>query len=484
MKSIKITLTTGLLFIMAFSSCKKEFLDLKPYNALPLQDALKSEADLVTALNGMYAGLRSTSLYGRLLPVKGDLMADNIYVRAANSGRFLDLNDYNIIGTSTTAGDLWGAAYIVIKNANTIINSPITGNANINQFKGEALAVRALVYFELVRNFAKPYTVDPNGLGVPLITTFDQNLLPARNTIQEVYKLITDDLAQAYSLMTFNLNGSMPITGGTTRALNSSFMTKYAARALQAKVYMHMGDWNNAKTAALDVVQNSGVTLVSNAAYIGYWRNPSPLTSRVETLFEITNDVANNTGTNALAYMYDQAGYGDLLATNDLVSKYRTGDVRLGLIITTTTSTTTTHVVNKYSNTSNASEKDDIKVLRYSDVLLILAEAYARTNDEPNARLRLNQLAQNREPAFAGYTSTGTQLINDIILERRKELAFEGDRFYDLQRLNLPIVKVRRENPNTVINVAADDFRRIFPIPQGERDVNPNIRSQQNPGYQ
>ena len=479
MKSIKIILA-GLLFI-ASSSCKKSFLDLAPYNALPLPVATSSEGNLYTAVNGLYAGLRNTDLYGRMLPVKGDLMADNTYVRAANSGRFLDFNDYNITVTSASAGAVWTAAYIVIKNANTIINSTLTANANVNQMRGEAYAIRAMVYFDLVRNFSTPFTVNPTGLGVPIITTFNETLLPTRNTIAEVYKLINDDLNQAYTLMTYNFGTSMSLAGtNIVRAMNTSYFTKYAARALQAKVYMHMGDWANAKTAALDVVTNSGVTVVTNANYITYWKNPAPLATKVETLFEVTNDLSNNNGTNALAYMYDQNGYGDILVTNDLVSKYRATDVRLQLI---TTAAGPTYIVAKYPNTLTSTDKDDVKLLRYSDVILILAEAYARTADEPNARIRVNQIAQNREPAFIGYASTGQQLLDDIILERRKELAFEGDRFFDLQRLNLPINKVRRENPNTLLPIAANDFRRIFPIPTVETDVNTNIRSQQNAGY-
>lgn len=472
------------LLLIASSSCKKSYLDLAPYSALPLPVATSSEGNLYTAVNGMYAGLRNIDLYGRMLPVKGDLMGDNTYVRAANSGRFLDFNDYNITVTNAAAQSIWTAAYIVIKNANTIINSTLTSNPNVNQLRGEAYAVRALVYFDLVRNFAKPFTVDPNGLGVPIVTKFDETSLPTRNTISEVYKLINDDLTQAYTLMTVNLGGTMSLAGtNIVRSLNSSYFTKYSARALQAKVYMHMGDWANAKVAALDVVTNSGVTLVSNAGYVAYWKNPAPLSTKVETLFEVTNDVSNNNGTNALAYMYDQNGYGDILATTDLVSKYRSTDVRLGVINTVTAAGVTTYIVNKYSNTSNANDKDDVKLLRFADVVLILAEAYARTNDEPNARIRVNQIAQNREPTFAGYTSTGTQLIDDIILERRKELAFEGDRFFDLQRINAAINKVRRENPIILISVAAGDFRRIFPIPLGETDVNPNIKTQQNAGY-
>jgi len=474
---------------MIFSSCSKSFTDLKPYNALPLADALNSEANLNTAVNGMYAGMRSVNLYGRTLPVKGDLMADNTYIKAANSGRYLDFNDYNITVGNTNAQGVWQSAYIVIKNANTIINSTLPTNPNINQFKGEAYAARALMLFELVRNFATPYTVDQNAFGIPVITQFDQNLLPTRGTVKQVYDQINNDLNQAYSLMTFNLNGSMTIAGtGATRAMNSSFFTKFGARALQAKVYMTMGDWANAKTAALDVVQNSGVTLVANAAYVNYWKNPSPRSDRVETIFEVTSDLGGNAGFDALSNIYDPAGYGDALTTNDLWGKYTATDIRRQLIIPVTpivggVPQPTIYQVNKYSNTSNVSEKDDSKVLRFADVLLILAEAYARTSDEPNALIRLNQVAQNRDASAVAYASTGPQLINDILGERRKELAFEGDRMFDLLRINATINKVRRENPTLPIVVAPNNFMRIFPIPQVEVDVNPNIRTQQNPGY-
>jgi hypothetical protein len=484
MKRVNIIIVAGLLLVTALSSCKKNFSDLKPYNALPLPDALNNEAGLNTAVNGMYSGLRSTNLFGRTTTLKGDLMGDNVYVKPANSGRYLDFNDYNIVTANANALGVWQSAYVVIKNANTIINSTLTANANINQFKGEAYAVRALMYFELVRNFCQPYTVSPDAAGVPIVTTFDQNALPGRNTLKEVYALINSDLAQAFTLMTLNLNGTMTITGtGTARPSNSSYFTKYAARALQAKVYAHMGDWPNAKTAALDVVTNSGVTLVANNALVAYWKNPAPRTDKIETLFEVSSDLGNNNGTNALAYLYDSTGYGDLLVTNDLYNKYSATDVRRQVIVAPVRAGVTVYVNNKYSNTGNANDKDDTKVLRYADVLLLLAEAYARTSDAPNALIRLNQVAQNRDASFAGFASAGQQLIDDIIAERRKELAFEGDRFFDLQRINATINKVRRENPTVLITVAPGDFRRIFPIPQAEVDVNTTIRAQQNPGY-
>ena len=133
----------------------------------------------------------------------------------------------------------------------------------------------------------------------------------------------------------------------------------------------------------------------------------------------------NNNGTNALAYFYDQAGYGDAISSDDLYNQYSATDARKGLFITGTRASQTVRIVNKYQNTSNAADKDDVKVIRYAEVLLTLAETYYHLGDEVNATLYLNMLSKQRDPSFAGYTSTSAQLLNDIILERRKELAFK-----------------------------------------------------------
>ena len=140
--------------------------------------------------------------------------------------------------------------------------------------------------------------------------------------------------------------------------------------------------------------------------------------------------------------------------------------------------------VTKYPNSNNAAEKDDTKIIRFSEILLILAEAYARTNDDANARLHLNRVAQQRDASFAGYTSSGAQLIEDILTERRKELAFEGHRYFDLARLNRDVVRFNLNGnyPSTApLTLPTSSNKRIWAIPQSERDANPNIS--QNPGY-
>ena len=126
----------------------------------------------------------------------------------------------------------------------------------------------------------------------------------------------------------------------------------------------------------------------------------------------------------------------------------------------------------------------EITTLIIGEVLLTLAEAYYRTSDEVNAKLYLNMVAKQRDPSFAGYTSTGAQLLEDIILERRKELAFEGMRYLDLQRLNRDVVRVNINNNYVGVTptlIPTTNFRRIYPIPQTERDA--NLEIEQNPGY-
>jgi hypothetical protein len=483
--------------MLVFASCSKSFLDKKPYNAVVLPESIKSEQDMQVAMSGVYAGMRNTDLFGRTLPLKGDLMADNAFVTTSNSGRYISMNTYVVTSTDAYAGAVWPLAYVVIKNANNVINATLasTGTGNIPQYVGEAYAVRALMHFELVRNFAKPYTVDQNAPGIPIVTKFDQNSKPARNTVKEVYTQIISDLEKAYSLMT--------VYRGT------GYFSKYAARALEARVYQTMGDWANAKTTALDVVTNSGWVLLPAASYVnptgtlgtsgasatntyspgGYWASPaSQTTSKNETMFEVVSDLLTNNGFDQIGFIYLQVGggYGDMLGTQELYNLYSATDVRRGLMPTAAAGYRSgqagaVYLNYKYPNPAGSGDKDDTKILRLSDIILILAEAYYNTADETNALAKLNQVAKQRDPAFAGYTSTGAQVLEDILTERRKELAFEGSRYWDLLRLKRTFTKVKNQNPLSTLTVDPTNTLLLFPIPQTELDANKNMT--QNPGY-
>jgi hypothetical protein len=404
--------------VMVLPACKKEFLDKLPPTSLTPQLALATEADLQTALMGTYAGLRATDFFGRSTPVFGDLMADNGYVSLTNSGRYTNFNTYTYTVIDGNVVGMWRAAYTAILRANNIINSTVATSVNVNQYKGEAYAVRALCYWYLVRYFAKPYTDDPTALGVPIVLEYDPQAKPARSTITEVYNLIISDLNQAYSLMTL--------------FTNSTQFSKYAAKGLQAKVYLSMGDKANAKTAAIDVINNSGFTVVPSASYVAFWGVLTPRTDKVETLFEVSSNLTANNGFDALANIYNQGGYGDILCSDPLYALFEAADIRKSLYTTGTRGgLAAVFVNNKYPGT-NGGEISDTKILRLSDVYLIAAEA-SLPGDETGAKTYANYVTSRR--GATAIASTGAQLFEDIVTERRKELAFEGDRYLDLQRL-------------------------------------------------
>jgi hypothetical protein len=471
MNFIKSTIPVLIVGGILLGSCKKDFLDLKPYNQVAADVAITNETDMQAAVNGAYAALRDVDLFGRTIPLIGDLLADNVYIAIVNSNRYLAEFNYSYLNTHANSLSTWSDAYNGILRANNIIHADIPATAVSNQLKGEALTLRAIQYFYLVNIWATPYAVDPNAEGVPIVLEYNPTLKPARNKVSEVYAQIEKDLADAFELMT-----------STTK--NSSYATKYVARALQAKVAMMKGDWNTARTAALDVVTNGGYTLAASANYVNYWKSPTPQAAKLETIWEITSDAVANGGFDALAYFYDATGYGDAIATDALYNLYSATDVRKNLMTAGTKGGQAVKYVTKYPNSSNAAEKDDTKIIRYAEVLLILAEAYARTNDETNAKVYLNMVAKQRDPSFAGYASTGAALIDDILLERRKELAFEGHRYWDLTRTKQDVVRVNLAGnypSNTPLTLPTSSNKRIWAIPQSERDANPNIT--QNPGY-
>jgi hypothetical protein len=461
--TIKNMIVTTVLFL-SLASCEKSFLELKPPTSLTPEFALATEADLQVALRGAYAGLKSTALYGRSLMVLGDMMADNTYQSALNTNRYTNFNLYNYLVTDGDVAGLWNASYTVILRANNIINSPIADNANIQQIKGEAYAIRALAYFNLVRYFGSPYTLDPSKLGVPIITTYQADLKPERAKIADVYTLINKDLTQAFTLM--------------TKFTNSSQFSKYSAKALQAKVYLAMGDKTNAKTAALDVITNSGFTAISSAAHTGYWAGVAPRTDKVETLLEISFDAVANNAFDALPYIYLQSGnYGDMLCSSELYDLFETTDIRKSLYATGIRGGLASVFVNKYG--SFTGDHSDTKVIRMSEMYLIAAEASYPSNTA-DALKYVNEVTSRR--GATAIASSGSALLEDIITERRKELAFEGERYLDMQRLQRNIAR-SKNYPAAALSIDFTNYRRIMPIPQGELDANPSIKSQQNPGW-
>lgn len=462
-----------LALVVSLTSCKKDFIELNPPTSVTPGVALGSEADVKNALSGAYAGLRNVDFYGRTVPVLGDLMADNAYQHSSNSNRYTAFSAYDFTVANANILGTWTAGYNVILRANNIINSSLPSSTTMDQYRGEAYAIRALSYFTLVRYFARPYTDNPDGLGVPLILTYDAFKKPGRAKVSEVYAQILADLTKAFDLM------KLPASSATS---NSSQFTKYAAKGLQAKVYLTMGDMPNAKAAAVDVINNSNHKTLQASDVVGYWSNSSFRTDRLETLFEVSSDAVSNLAFDGLSYIYSQNGnYGDFVVSFPFYNLFAATDVRRLLM----------PVVGRYNNPANPAiptvdkfpviqgDVSDTKVLRMSEMYLIAAEASWYT-DEAEALTFVNFITsrRNADP----IASAGAALYEDIITERRKELAFEGDRYMDLLRLKRDVAR-STNYPSAARNILYGNFRRIFPIPQVELDANATIRPQQNTGY-
>jgi hypothetical protein len=453
---------------LMLGSCSKSFVDKTPSTAIPTVQALNSVTALQSDLTALYAEIRNVDQYGRDFPVVGDIQADNTFLETSNSGRYISQFGYTVATTDAVVQGMWSESYTGILQANQIIDAAVTGADDV---KAQAYAIRALLYWKLVTIFASPYTADSSAPGVPLVLHFDVAATPGRSSVGTIYNQIVSDLKAA-----------LPASPGYS---SSIFLSTFAIEGLLARVYMYEGDYTDAQAMASDVIQNGPFTLVPYNSLVSFWANPAVKFDAVEVMFEIDCDAINNNGFDDLGGIYIN-GYQDIYCSSSLASLYTPTDARFGLLIPgKTKSHANAFIVNKYPNAEN-SDRDNPKVIRLAEVYLIAAESAARLGDNTDAQAWVNAVAELRDTANkTGYTDVGPALVTDIVQERRKELAFEGDRFYDLNRLGLPIIRGSNGGASSGdgITIPYPDFRRIAPIPLQEILRNSVIASQQNPGY-
>lgn len=472
-KNIKYILTICSVFLLI--SCSKNFLEIEPEQDLASEIVVVDLPTLQTSVTGVYNLLQDNGYYGRNLYIIPELMADNLYLSLRNTGRYLDYNNFVVSKEDSYANSSWNSIYKVAVNATRAvvggekILAKLPGKeADIKQLIGEAYALRALAHFDLVRLFAQPYnyTADASHLGIPLITQVNEDpIAPARNTVKEVFKAISEDLDKAIANM--------------TKDYKKGRFSKYAAFALAARAALYQDDYDKAISYTTEVINKTGLfKLITNSNYKDLWStdfNP-------ETMMEIVNTIDDNAGTNSLGHFFDVTGYADALVTQSLIDTYAAGDVRMEAVKEGSKPSAEKHAyfVNKFPR--GTKYDDNIKILRLAEMYLIRAEAYAKTDQDGLAQQDLEIIVTRADPAAAGsVTETGSALLDRIILERRKELAFEGHRLFDLNR-NKKNVDIDQGDGN-VIHATYPNNRFILPIPLDEINANPNIKPQQNPGY-
>jgi tetratricopeptide (TPR) repeat protein len=464
----------GLLLLIA--SCKKSELTLYPYNQVETSQAFNAETDVTLAVNGIYQGItQSGSYYNGAWNIIPDILADNLIIN--QSGRLTNKVYGEWRYTANGTYPLFGAGYTIIRRANAVLENIDRFNAGAfrDNAKGEALAIRAMTYFDMSRVYSKTYAnASATDLTVPYVTTTDPTILPASEPVKGFYDKVIADLTLAGTLV------------GTTNGIYR--FNKNSVNAILSRVYLYKGDYANAiaaATAALGATPAIG----DLTTFPRIWTDES----NVGVLLKVANTALDNINTLGTNYYQIVGGQikSEYVVDYNLAQLFTSTDIRRSAYITTSVynGVNYNHVIKYNGRPAGAAGVVDGKIIRSAEVLLNRAEAYFNSGNEGAALTDLRLLKRNRYAGYVDETISGAALLNEILKQRRLELAFEGHRFFDLKRLNLPVVRditkgEKADGSGTTYvfgTLAAGDPRFQLPLPQGEITFNPNIK--QNPGY-
>jgi starch-binding outer membrane protein, SusD/RagB family len=434
----------GCLATVALLAACDSPLDTDPTASIDAETALTTPRGIELGVTGAYEALQAGSLYSRDFVVYPDLYADNLdFTGTFQTDRDVSLR--NVPASSGVVTGIWTAAYEGINRANNVLdaipNVAALTPTEAAAYRGEALFIRALQYFILLQWFD----------GVPIITEPSRGVSEAsnveRNTAAEVFAQIEADLEEAATLL--------PPGHVIGRA------TQSAANALLARVYLENGEYALARDKASAVITSGTYDLVDDYRSLFTTKNTD------ESIFELQYSINN---TNSLAFWYftqSEGGRWGFAPSAELIDAYEAGDERLAASIATSGGDP---FGIKFFRITN--EDDNVIVLRLAEMYLIRAEANMRLG-APAATVRADIDVVRARAGLGPLPATvaSTEALTDAILqERRVELAMEGHRFFDLRRLG-----------RAVAELAIPAHRIVLPIPQAERDVNPNLS--QNAGY-
>jgi len=445
---------TGVLF-----SCSKDYLEPTLAQSKAVETSINSVEDIQGILYGAFNRMTSSNYYGRDYIIDGEVRSDNTFSNG-NSGRFVTVAAMSLGNNDAYAANAWTQIYTVIASANIIIAAEgIAGVADeINHIKGQAYALRAMAHFDLLRLFGQQHVTggDPT-LGIPYVTEYKgENLLPVRNSVAEVKGNVYSDIETALSLMSASLNDASAQT-----------LTTHAVNALKSRVAIYFKDWSDAKSACEAVINSNEFEIIPAASYSSIWNTDSPGNS----IFELAYSGTDNANINGLQYIYKGTSYGDIEVLQDLADIFEPTDVRGFVDGMLGYEGTKIRNLGKYPSIDYS---DNIFILRYEEVILNYTEALFELADS-EALTWLNMIPAERNATLY------TEITKDnILLERRKELCFEGFRFYDLARTgrDIPLVSPFQQTHG---GPTFGDYKYAFPIPLVELNANSNMV--QNFGY-
>lgn len=469
--NINIAITGVLISVLALTGCKKSFLDVTPSNAVPNTEAFTSAERLQAAMTGLY-DLNTFSGYTNNILLNMDVKGEDVLVNSTNNyNRFIAGYQYIETVNSAELAVHWQYSYRIIANCNQLIENvpaaPVTDAIKL-QYTAEARALRAYAHFNLIREFAKPYTVDPTALGVPVVlkSIGPNETYPGRSSVKDTYTAIVADLVFAEA------NFPSSVT-------NNFRLTKGAIQGLLARVYLTMGDYTNASKYAK--LARTGYTLGNATSLLAGFSDKTS-----EWIWAIDVRADDNNGFLQVQSFYDpyDDGYSSFRVSREFFNSFADNDVRKNQMRIPATrgadpKTGAYTILGDGYLTSKfvfrGAWDNDQLLMRASEMVLIEAESEARLGNEAAAKAALLLIQQRAIPTAVLSVNTGDALVQEILLERRKELFGEGHRYYDIIRTKQTLNRSASTSAWSKLVIASGDKRFALPIPQSEIDANPNV---------
>ncbi|WP_291593091.1 RagB/SusD family nutrient uptake outer membrane protein [Bacteroides sp.] len=461
---------------------------------------------------GLYGTFRALTTGGFV--TYGEIQTDNFHAVSEYTGELNVLYTGDITPGAESVTAIWAGNYETIGQANyyikkldeLIASGSITASENLElkRYMAEAFFTRAYCYFNLTQKFCQRYdpgTASQDHSGLPLVTKYnpssDNTQYPDRMTLEETYKLILGDLSQSLEEMTAfdEKNPDANPSGALT-----PWITTDVVKALQARVALVMGDYETALKKSEGIINSSRYNLTNNETNLyNFW---SVDYGAAETLWLVTMTRDYTGYSTGSPFLANTGAVISFIPTNDVATLYSDKDIRAKAYLgsrairvsagSETVSALTKYPGNPYLYYNINTFCNMSKPFRIAEQYLIAAESAAKQDLISKSNLYLNELKKNRITGYESKQLAGDNLMKEIKAERRRELLCEGFRLSDLKRWHEGFERSEGQKTGTVINKLgnvhrlkydADDYRLVWPIPQEEIDANPQIKSQQNPGY-
>lgn len=441
-----------LLLALSFVACNDNFLEYKPDNAFTAEDRISNKTDLLTYLNGAYDALSYSATFGGQFALISELMSDGIDMSRTSNGDWQAHYSRTTDIFLETTRSMMETAFKAVGRANNVLqNMPrITELTDVERkrIEGECKFIRGLVHFETVRFFGQPfgYTQDNSQLGIAPRFTFGADVVN-RVSVGEVYSLVIKDLKDAIELLPVN---------------NGNYATSWAAKAMLAKVYFQMNDYQNAYDYANDIIENGG--FVMDADFNTKYRAGNEAST--EIIFGLVSTNINFDNSNGGFRDYFKVNVSDntvgVYASKDIFTEANANNDLRGPAWFTEKNGA--YICKKF-DTENAYTNP---LIHLTEIKLIRAESAAQLGQNlDKATADLNQIKQ-RAGLNALVTPPAITIINEARRERHVELYFENNRMHELKRIAV------KDNPNLLIRgVIWNCPGMVCQLPDSELKGNP-----------